>query len=269
MIKLLAMDMDGTCLNEKSRITPQVMDALEAARQAGVLLVPTTGRALECLPWQLRERPGLYRYVISSNGARITDTLSGSTIFRQEIPQETALRLLARLGRRHLGRTAHVDHQYLVEGKILHAMGRAVYGRDAKTSPEVRSLPAAIRQRGMDVEELQLFFLGSGSRARTEQVLEDFPELSADYSSLYVEIYHKNASKGTALSALAEQLGLAPAEIACMGDGDNDRSMFRAAGLRLAMGNCADSLRPLADAVLPSNRESGAAAGIWEYVLKG
>ena len=54
-----------------------------------------------------------------------------------------------------------------------------------------------------------------------------------------------------------------------MGDGDNDRSMFRAAGLRLAMGNCAGSLRPLADAVLPSNRESGAAAGIWEYVLKG
>ena len=37
MIKLLAIDMDGTCLNGRSRISPKVLKALEAAHNAGVL----------------------------------------------------------------------------------------------------------------------------------------------------------------------------------------------------------------------------------------
>ena len=124
MIKLLAIDMDGTCLNQRSRITPAVLQALTAAHGAGVEIVPTTGRALCCLPHQLAAHPELYRYAITSNGASVTELSDHSTLFRAEISENTALELTKSLQDSHIGRTAHIDHQYLVEGHPLHAMGR-------------------------------------------------------------------------------------------------------------------------------------------------
>ena len=91
MIKLLAIDMDGTCLNQRSRITPAVLQALTAAHRAGIEIVPTTGRALCCLPHQLAAHPELYRYAITSNGARVTELSDYSTLFRAEIPKNMAL----------------------------------------------------------------------------------------------------------------------------------------------------------------------------------
>ena len=267
MIKLLAIDMDGTCLDQRSRITPAVLQALQAAHDAGIQIVPTTGRALCCLPHQLVEQPALYRYAITSNGARVTDLTDRSTIFRAEIPQTMALELTHRLQGAHIGRTAHIDHQYLVEGHPLHAMGRMVYGQDANTSRCISKLEDEIKLQGMDVEELQFFFLGRHSRQAVTEALKQFPALCGAYSGLYVEIFHSSASKGSGLSALISHLGLRQEEVACIGDGENDQPMFRAAGLRFAMGNAVDSLKTAADVVLPSNRADGVAMAICSHIL--
>ena len=61
MIKLLAVDMDGTCLNRKSLMTEETKKALEAAVKSGITVVPTTGRCLFCLPHQLAGRKDIYR----------------------------------------------------------------------------------------------------------------------------------------------------------------------------------------------------------------
>ena len=47
MIKLLAVDMDGTCLDRRSRMTDATLEALRKAAGRGVIIVPTTGRNLE------------------------------------------------------------------------------------------------------------------------------------------------------------------------------------------------------------------------------
>ena len=44
-IRLLAVDMDGTCLNSRSQMTAETIRALEAAAKAGIIVVPTTGRS--------------------------------------------------------------------------------------------------------------------------------------------------------------------------------------------------------------------------------
>ena len=170
MIKLLAIDMDGTCLNSRSRITPDVLQALTAAHDAGIQIVPTTGRALCCLPHQLVAHPELYRYAITSNGARVTDLTDNRTIFRAEIPRTMALELMDQLKTAHIGRTAHIDHQYLVEGHPLHAMGRMVYGKDADISRCIPDLAQEMKALDLDVEELQFFFLGRNSRQAVTSV---------------------------------------------------------------------------------------------------
>lgn len=53
MIKLLAVDMDGTCLDSRSRMTERTLIALRRAASAGITVVPTTGRNLGCIPHRL------------------------------------------------------------------------------------------------------------------------------------------------------------------------------------------------------------------------
>ena len=49
-IRLIAFDLDGTLLRSDKSISPRTMQALLAARERGVLLVPSTGRLLRSLP---------------------------------------------------------------------------------------------------------------------------------------------------------------------------------------------------------------------------
>src|SRR5699024_2220547 len=109
MIRLLAVDMDGTCLDSRSRITDRTIGALRKAAAAGIQVVPTTGRSMTCVPHRLaagtirktsggkgraaddaRKNRGLFRYVITSNGAQVTDIEKSQAIFREMIPKGTA-----------------------------------------------------------------------------------------------------------------------------------------------------------------------------------
>ena len=66
-MKLLAIDMDGTCLNSKRKLTNETLDALIKAKEEGVEIVPITGRPFNFLPKSILEND-LCRYVITSNG---------------------------------------------------------------------------------------------------------------------------------------------------------------------------------------------------------
>ena len=260
-IKLFAIDMDGTCLNTKSRISEETLTWLYRAKEQGVEIVPTTGRTLSCIPYQLKETK-LFRYVITSNGAVVTDMESGKPIFNALMPLESALALMRDCEGPGLGMTAHIGNQYLLQGRILAMMGRLQYGKDAASSQTVRRLISYTEATRMDVEELQLFFFTKNARRRIEMALEKHKELAAAYSDLYVEIYSQNASKGTALAAVAKQLSLDREELACIGDGENDLSMFHEAGLRFAMGNAVPALKAVADRTVSSNDENGVAQAI-------
>ena len=98
-------------------------------------------------------------------------------------------------------------------------------------------------------------------------VLNEYPALHAAYTPIYVEVYSKNASKGNALSALADHLGIRQEEIACIGDGENDLSMFVSSGVKIAMGNAVDKLKIQADHVVDTNSRDGAARAIEKYIL--
>lgn len=98
-------------------------------------------------------------------------------------------------------------------------------------------------------------------------ILKDYSSLHAAYTGLYVEVYSQNASKGNALAALAGHLGIRREEIACIGDGENDLSMFAESGLKIAMGNAVDKLKIQADHIVESNRNEGAARAVEQYIL--
>ena len=257
MIKLLAIDMDGTCLDQRSRMTDRTLDVLRKAAKAGITVVPCTGRNLGCIPHRLaagvlreskteddEKNKDLFRYVITSNGAMVTDVKEKKTLFRALIKKEDALSILSDCRKEKFGIAAHVRHRYFAQGKLFTSAGRIVYGKDAAAVCCVRNMEEILSKSDCDVEELQFYFPTSKEKEKL-----------------------KEASKGNGLKALSAHLGIEKEEIACIGDGENDSFMFEESGLKIAMGNAEEMLKQRADYVTSSNRHDGAAEAIEKYIL--
>jgi Cof subfamily protein (haloacid dehalogenase superfamily) len=85
----------------------------------------------------------------------------------------------------------------------------------------------------------------------------------------YLDFTHPLANKGHAVLEVAGQLGVSPANIAVIGDGENDIDMFTQSGLSIAMGNAHRDVQQAANFVTVSNDDDGAAAAIEWFVLRG
>ncbi len=266
MIKLLAIDMDGTCLNDKKVISEENLAALRHAAQAGILVVPTTGRALQNLPHQLPTET-FYRYVISSNGAVVTDIQTGERLYEAQIPCEEAVKLLKKCDEQRLGISIHMKDQFILQGHLLRLIGKLSYRKDAATTVVVKDMAEFLQQEQSDVEEIQLFHFTDKERERARTLLAGYDHLAKAGADYYVELYSKQASKGNALAALGKHLQIPTQDIACIGDAENDFSMFEASGHKFAMGNGIPQLKDRADTVLPDNNENGVAYAIEQILL--
>ncbi len=266
MIKLLAVDMDGTCLNSKSQMSEETVIALRTAAEKGITVVPTTGRNLTCIPHRLKEED-FYRYAILSNGASVLDLKDNKAVFSSCIPNGTAVELLEKCRKKGFGITAQINKGYYTQGRLLTLIGRLYFGKDADNSICTKSIENMLKESGDEVEEIQLYLIGKKAFAKARTLLKSYDDLSSAYSGFYVEIFDKGASKGTALSALSKHLNIDKSEIACIGDGENDLTMFAASGMKFAMGNAVEELKEKADITLPSNNENGVAEAIMKYIL--
>ncbi|VYT83310.1 HAD family hydrolase [Mediterraneibacter gnavus] len=217
MIKLLAIDMDGTCLNSRSHISAQTLTALHTLAKSGTLIVPTTGRALTCLPHQLTDQNSLFRYVISSNGAKVTDYHTQKTLYQSEIPKQTALSLLNACQSEKLGITAHIRHEYLLQGHSLVFLGRLIYGKDARKVRYVQNMEQTIQELSCDVKELQFYFFPK-TPCRSSKCILQTPRLFVLPAPVSMQrSFHQNPPKGRS-DASGQSLGIAKSEIACIGD---------------------------------------------------
>jgi hypothetical protein len=91
--------------------------------------------------------------------------------------------------------------------------------------------------------------------------------LTGSYGLAELTVFARTASKGGALIHLAEHFGIALGETLAIGDGLNDVSMLRAAGLGVAMGQAPRRVRAVANAATASNAEDGFALALDRYVL--
>ena len=100
-----------------------------------------------------------------------------------------------------------------------------------------------------------------------KSVLEKYPELVAVTGGIRnIEVSDKKATKGAALMALADDLGVHPSEIIAFGDSENDITMLQDAGIGVAMGNSLDITIEAADAVTKTNDEEGVAIYLEELM---
>lgn len=258
--KIIASDLDGTLLNNRSDISQENLDAISALAERGAYFVPCSGRTLAEIPEKIRNNPAI-RYVIHSNGAVVLDKQTGKRILTC-IPNALGREIMdiltaydAHLTIRHDGKCI-VDSAFQNEETFAHCNVIEAH-RDCVENYAVCSDEFRQYAYGADnVEVFSAFFHSYADKLACREKLEKSGKLRVVEASEYnLEIMNIEAGKGNALYALADMLGVDRGATISLGDSDNDNSITQAAGLGLAVSNACDSLKAVADKIICSNEE--------------
>ena len=266
MIRLIAIDLDGTLFNSQQQITPANKQAVQRAIDSGMRIAIVTGRgrigaerALDMLEIDLP--------YVSSAGSMAREGREGPTIYAHAFHRPRDLGHLFDFSRR-TGTGLIAD---LPEG---HAIWFGPDSMSASMDPMTAS-DARKSQRTLDPERdldrpiLKITAVAEmGLLQQVERLVrEKCPALHQTYSGLrYIDMTAQGVNKGTALKALAEHWKLQPGEIAAIGDQEIDIEMLKYAGLPVAMSNAVDALKQAAKWIAPSHDEDGVAWALGEIM---
>jgi Cof subfamily protein (haloacid dehalogenase superfamily) len=286
MIRLLALDLDGTLLNSRGKISEQNLQAIRAAEEKGVLVTIATGRRFrDARPVGLEAE--LNAPLITHNGALTKYAQTLETVNAAILNQPEAREVL-RVGREFCS-DAMVSCDPRGKGLLLYdsvsesnlplqkyiAWSRRLHGDEAEEAVRhVSSLEEVLHS----VEIVHISFSGScASMVELQMALESelgnaVKVLATVYSAqnfTLLDILHAEASKGYGLKNFAEFRHIKPEEIMVVGDNFNDLEMLEFAGLPVVMGNATPELleNPKYETTL-SNDESGVALAIERFILE-
>ncbi len=248
-IKALFFDIDGTLVSFQTHRIPQsTVDALEQAKARGVKVYISTGRPVPLIT-NLSQIEHLIDGYITTNGAHcfVGDHLvckcpiSPSDVEKVLADSDRNDYTVVVVGERHIAvhRRASIFDELFVQGLGVD---------NVELSSDVADLA------GESILQLSPF-------CSAEQEAALFTSLqnctSGRWHPAFTDITASDADKGKGLEKMAEYLGLDISEIAAFGDGGNDISIIKVAGVGVAMGNAGDDVKAVADYVTTSVDEEG------------
>lgn len=286
MIKLLALDLDGTLLDSKGKIPDANREAIRAAEDKGVVVTIATGRRFrDARPVGLELE--LNGPMITHNGALLKFAESRATVEYSLINAATVAEIV-RVGKQ-LGGDALVSTDPHGNGTLLYDRvspsnvplqkylywARYLHGDEAENSVElVERLEEAVDHH----EVIHISFSGGceSMRAMLTELARGLGDTVTILSTIYphldftlIDILPPDASKGHGLKTLADINGFTADEVMAIGDNFNDIEMLDFAGTPVVMGNADANLLERAEFYTTvSNNDSGVAAAIERFILK-
>lgn len=274
-IDIIFSDLDGTLLLGDKGLSPGTAEALARAAERGISFVPATGRFFNAIPRAVQELP-FWRYAIVMNGAVVWDRRRGGPSAGGAVP-ELAVRVMP--GWRSFPGTLDcymedncgwMEARYYaaLDDWILDPVSRRIIREMRRPMEDLRGY---VGRRGRPVQKIQSYFRDEATqRAVLAALAEEFPELSVACSLPgNVELTHRDATKGAAMTALCAYLGIPLERAAAFGDERNDCSMLAAAGMGVAMGNAAPEAKAAARLVTDTNQEDGVARTLLRLLEEG
>jgi Cof subfamily protein (haloacid dehalogenase superfamily) len=273
MIRLLALDIDGTVLDSEGRIPAANRDAIARAIDAGVEVALATGRRYD-FARSIFERLPSPLTLILSNGA-IVKTREGETLMRSLLPRDTARAVLADVPEHRASAAVVFDRPRA--GQVVfeaidweHPRHHRFFAANRPFLSEIVPLEDCLTE-----DPIQVMFSGGcvemrGLFERLQSAASDFSVALTEYEHRdfsMVDVVRAGCSKGSALRAWSQHRGVAQTEVMAMGDNLNDLQMLEFAGTAVLMGNALPELKARGWPVTGTNDEAGVARAIDRYIL--
>ena len=270
MIKLIAVDMDGTLLNNEKHIAEAQREALKKAASAGIKVVLCTGRPLfGVLPlYKELDLSSNEGYAILNNGCEIRKTENWTLVRSFELTGKEIFYLHSLVKDYDIDFTLSDDKHYFCVGKKPNKYtmqdGELVYVPITEITLEEAMSGKYRMFKAMyvgDMDELTKF-------------QENLPaDINKFYSmcrsqKIILEAMPVGADKGQTLKFLVEQLGIERSEVMAIGDGNNDVEMLEYAGIGVAMANGTEAAKNSAKYITDTNENDGVAKAIYKYVFE-
>ena len=269
MIKLVAIDLDGTLLDSKKDISPRNKATLMEAKTAGVKIVLCTGRPLKAIEvyldeLELRDNGD---YSITFNGGLVQKNKSGEIMEKVLMPLEDIREL------HELAVGLDVPLDVLSDGLVL----------QLPSSPNYTSIYSELNNL-LTFEATQLDKLSADGvynkvviALEADYLDEQIKKIPSEFYDRYeviktrknlLEFMPKGITKAYGLSLLAKDLGIKQEEIMTIGDEENDLPMIEYAGLGVAMENAVPEVKAAAQVITDTNDRDGVAKVVETYVLE-
>ena len=274
MIRLLALDIDGTLLDSNGALPDANRRAIERAIGNGVEVALATGRRYDFARPIFEQLPAPLTLILS-NGA-VVKTRDGRTLTRRLLPREVAYHVLQRTPEYRDSAAVVFDRPR--DGQVVfeaidweHPQHARFFSVNRPFLAESKPLEECLTE-----DPVQLMFTGGCGEMRAL-----FAELRNQRDHLFsvalteyehrdfslVDVIRAGVSKGSALREWSTTQGYARAEVMAVGDNLNDLEMLEFAGTAVVMGNAIADLRNRGWAETLSNDEEGVAHAVETYVL--
>ncbi|OCA97805.1 Cof-type HAD-IIB family hydrolase [Clostridium beijerinckii] len=275
-IKVIIMDVDGTLTNGKKVITEKTKNALIKAQENGVILILASGRPTSGLmdfakELKMDENHGL---LVSFNGAKVVDCETNKVLFNETMSVEQGQAVLEHMKKFDVNPMIDKgDYMYVNDvfnneihynDTILNIIQYESRGGKFKLCEKddlaaFADYPLNKILTAGDPEYLQVHY---------KEMMEPFKDtLSCMFTApFYFEFTAEGIDKAKALDTVLIPMGYKKEEMIAFGDGHNDASMVKYAGIGVAMANAVDDLKAIADEITLSNEEDGIAYTLSKYI---
>lgn len=260
---MLVLDMDDTLLTDDHKISKENIAMLFKAQELGVYVILASGRPTPAMVSYAKELQLDNSYMISYNGAVITDLKEDKVIFEQTLTQEQI----------------HELYDYSLKSNthiITYVDGKIVSETDCEYIEIEKNITGLVHNKVVSFKEevqssaVKCILLEEPSYLKEveKDLKAAMPHLSVSMSKpFFLEVAQSGIDKAASIKILAEKLDIHQSEIIAVGNAGNDLSMIEYAGLGVWVDNVDPELRDKGDVVVASNNNHGVAEVVRRFIL--
>ena len=281
MYKLVAIDLDGTMLNQYGIITEKTKKAISKAQEKGVEVMIASARAVTSLK-RFSKEINSNKYFISGNGAITYDIKNNKILYENILSKTKALKIIKICEENSIYYNVYTENGIIAKNLSYNTL---YYYKDNLTKPdenrthinivenvydyfeqreekilkimicdEHKTVFNSIVRKLKELSEIEVLEVSHMSRKIIKQGTD---EIALEY--FYTEVSAKDVDKWNALEEIIGLMNISKEEVVTIGDNANDLKMITNAGLGVAMGESAPYVKQSADIIAPTNDEDGVA----------
>ena len=266
--KLIAVDMDGTLLNDESMITERTKSAVISAIEMGILFVVSTGRSMTALK-NIKNSDVLIENdmpLILFNGANVITGKSQKRLFSSSLQADYVKQIYNFGVDRNTPVIIWIGEQLWVSHDC-----EAVQDYQRMSGAEINIINDIDIDEFKSAEASKMLWIDEPDNIRRyQQEMSEYFNRSINChisKPELLEFVSAEASKGNAMREIGKIYGIDRSEMIAVGDSYNDVSMLEYAGFSVAMQNAPDDIKAICKYVTLSNNDDGVAAAIDKFIL--